>query len=86
MGAPKMSAHLVQVVRLRDDDSIDRQIMAYTAHLPEGSRVRVMVGEIRAWHVTGTAWYRPDLIWQFETQEPDVLSGWHHRLSELVQL
>lgn len=35
-----MIAHLVQLVRLEDGDSVDRQIMAYTAHLPEGSRVR----------------------------------------------
>ena len=80
-----MSAHLVQVVRLQDGDSVDRQIKTYTAHLPEGSRVRVMVGEIRAWHVTGTDWYRPDLMWQFEAEEPDVHSGWDHLLRDLVQ-
>jgi len=80
-----MSTHLVQVVRLQRDDSVDRQLIAHTAHLPKGSRVRVMVGEIRAWHVVGTAWYRPELVWQFETEEPDVLTGWHHRLGELVQ-
>jgi hypothetical protein len=85
MGAPAMSVHLVQVVKLHSDDLVDRQIMAHTAHLPAGSRVRVIVGEIRAWHLTGTAWYRSDLIWQFELENPDVFPGWDHRLGERVQ-
>jgi hypothetical protein len=85
MGAPAMIVHLVQVVKLHSNDSVDRQIMAHTAHLPAGSRVRVKVGEIRAWHLTGMAWYRPDLIWRFESENPDVLPDWDHRLGELVQ-
>ena len=78
-----MTPFLVQVVKLHSGESVDRQIAFKTAHLPSGSRVRVKVGKIRSSQLTGAAWHRPELIWQFETEEPDVLTGWHKRLEEL---
>jgi hypothetical protein len=73
----------VQVVNLREDETIDRQILSHTAHLPEGTRVRVLVGSIPAWSITHADWYRCDLVWQFETDQPGVLMGWSQRLREL---
>ena len=86
MGAPAMIGHLVQVVRLRDDDSVDRQIMTKTAHLTQGDCVRIDVGNIRAHQLAGTAWDQPGVVYQFESENPDVLIGWHQRLNELVTL
>jgi hypothetical protein len=86
MGAPEMIGHLVQVVRLRDDDSVDRQIMNHTAHLTEGDCVRIDVGNIRAYYLAGTAWNQPGVVYQFESENPDVLIGWRQRLRELVTL
>lgn len=78
-----MTAYWVQVVHLRDDYSVDRQIFAHTAHLPEGTRVRVIVGKIPAWSVIHTDWYREDLVWQFETDHPSVLMSWYELTNKL---
>jgi len=83
MGAPAMIVHLVQVVRLGDDDSVDRQIMANTAHLTDGDCVRIDVGNIRAHRLAGTAWHQPGVIYQLESENPDVLTGWTKRLKDL---
>jgi len=82
MGARAMIGHLVQVVRLRDDDSVDRQIMTKTAHLTEGDCVRIDVGNIRAHRLAGTAWDQPGVVYQFESENPDVLIEWQRRLSD----
>ena len=82
MGAPAMIVHLVQVVRLRDDDSVDRQIMTNTAHLTEGDCVRIDVGNIRAHRLAGTAWHQPGVIYQLESENPDVLIEWRQHVSE----
>jgi len=82
MGAPAMIGHLVQVVRLRDDDSVDRQIMTKTAHLTQGDCVRIDVGNIRAHQLAGTAWDQPGVVYQFESENPDVLIEWQKRLSD----
>jgi hypothetical protein len=78
-----VNVNCVQVVNLRDDEPIGRQILAYTAHLPEGTRVRVLVGSIPAWSITHTDWYRDDLVLQVESDQPGVLIGWSQRLNEL---
>jgi len=78
-----VNVNCVQVVYLREDESIGRQILAHTAQLPEGTRVRVLVGSIPAWCVTHADWYRDDLVWQVETDQPGVLMGWSQRLREL---
>ena len=78
-----MNVNCVQVVNLREDESVDRQILAHTAHLPKGSRVRVLVGSIPAWSITHADWFRSDLVWQVETDQPGVLIGWSQRLNEL---
>ena len=77
-----MIGHLVQVVRLRDDDSVDRQIMTNTAHLTEGDCVRIDVGNISAHRLAGTAWDQPGVVFQFESENPDVLIEWQKRLSD----
>tara|TARA_B110000879_G_C10778222_1_gene357974 strand:+ start:250 stop:510 length:261 start_codon:yes stop_codon:yes gene_type:complete len=83
MGAPPMIGHVVQVVRLREDDSVDRQIMTNTAHLTEGDCVRIDVGNIPAHFLAGTAWDQHGVVYQFESENPDVLIGWTNRLKDL---
>lgn len=78
-----MNTYSVQVVKLREDESVDRQIFAHTSHLTEGTRVRLMVGEVPAWMVVHADWYRTDLVWQFETEHPTLLIGWQQLLARL---
>jgi hypothetical protein len=43
-----------------------------------------MVGTVPAHNLTSVDWYREDLVWQIETDQPNVLAGWDARLKQLA--
>ena len=75
---------LVQLVPLEPEGPVSSQIRKYTDHLPAGARVRLMVGTVPAHNLTSVDWYRDDVVWQIETDQPNILAGWDARLKELA--
>lgn len=84
-------AQFVLTVYLELDGRDPReQIRRATAHAPSGSLVRVMVGDVAPIpfgvpfpNAADWAWYRTDLIWQFNGGNARRLSQWQTLLAEL---
>lgn len=76
---------LVQLVPLEPQGQVSSQIRRYTDHLPAGARVRLMVGSVPACNLTSVDWYREDVLWQIETDQPNVLAGWDAQLKQLAK-
>jgi hypothetical protein len=85
------NAQFVQCVYLKLDGGDPReQIRRATTQSTSGTLIRVMVGDIAPIpfgvpfpNPADFYWYRPDLIWQFNTSNTRRLNQWETLLAEI---
>ncbi len=90
MGKVNNAQFVLRVYLKRDGGDPREQIRRATAQAPSGTLIRVMVGDIAPItfgvpfpNPADFAWYRADLIWQFDTANSRRLHQWQNLLTEI---